>query len=70
MYKTTHKSTTQETPFALAFGTKAVSLVEVGIESPRVEFANAKHNEESLRLKLDLLKEKREQALKSAEDYQ
>ena len=38
--------------------------------SPRVEFTNAKHNEESLRLNLDLLEEKREQALKHAEDYQ
>ena len=38
--------------------------------SPRVEFSNAEHNEESLRLNLDLLEEKREQALKRAEDYQ
>ena len=69
-YRTTRKSATQETPFALAFGTDAVALVEVGLKSPRVEFANAKHNEESLRLNLDLLEEKREQALKCAEDYQ
>ena len=47
-----------------------VALVEVGLESPRVEFANTEHNEESLCLNLDLLEEKREQALKSAKDYQ
>ena len=47
-----------------------VTLIEVGLESPRVEFANAEHNEEFLRLNLDLLEEKREQALKLAEDYQ
>ena len=69
-YKTTRKSETQETPFVLVFGTEAVVPVEVGLKSPRVEFANAEHNEESLRLNLDLLEEKREQALKCAEDYQ
>ena len=68
-YRTTHKSTTRETPFALAFGTEVVAPVEVGLESPRVKFANAKRNEETLRLNLDLLEEKREQALKCAEDY-
>ena len=69
-YRTTCKSATQEAPFALAFGTEAVTPVKVGLKSPRVEFASAEHNEESLRLNLDLLEEKREQALKHAEDYQ
>ena len=68
-YRTTHKSTTRETPFTLAFGTEAVAPVEVRLESPRVRFVNAKRNEETLLLNLDLLKEKREQALKRAEDY-
>ena len=69
-YRTTRKFATQETPFALAFGTEAVAPVEVRLKSPRVEFVNAEHNEESLRLNLDLLEEKREQALKRVEDYQ
>ena len=30
---TTHQSATQETPFALAFGTEAVAPVEVGLKS-------------------------------------
>ena len=47
-----------------------VAPVEVGLESPKVKFANAEHNEEILRLNLDLLEEKREQALKRAKDYQ
>ena len=59
-YRTTRKSTTQETPFDLAFGSEAVALVEVGLKSPRVEFTNAKNNEEYLRLNLDLLEEKQE----------
>ena len=70
MYRTTHKSATRETPFALAFGTEAVAPVEVGLKSLRVKFANAERNEETLRLNLDLLEEKQEQALKHAEDYQ
>ena len=69
-YRTTCKSVTRETPFALAFGTEAIALVEVGLESPRVKFATTERNEETLRLNLDLLEEKREQALKRAKDYQ
>ena len=68
-YRTTSKSATRETSFALAFGTEVVAPVEVGLKSPRVGFARAEHNEASLRLNLDLLEEKREQALKRAEDY-
>ena len=69
-YKTTHKSATQETPFALAFCTKAVAPVEVGLKSPRIELASVEHNDEALRLNLDLLNEKREQVLGRMEDYQ
>ena len=68
-HRTTCKSTNQETPFALAFGTEAVAHVEVGLKSPRIEFASAKNNEEVLSLNLDLLEEKREQVLKRIEDY-
>ena len=68
-YRTTHKSATQETPFTLAFGAKVVAPVEVGLKSPRVEFVNAEHNEEILRLNLDLLEEKCEQVLRRNEDY-
>ena len=67
--QTTCKSATQETPFALAFDTEAVALVEVGLKSLRVEFTNTEHNEEILHLNLDLLEQKRVQVLKRAEDY-
>ena len=60
MYRTTRRSATQETPFTLAFGTEAVAPVEVGLKSPKVEFANAEHNKKSLCLNLDLLEDKRE----------
>ena len=69
-YRTTQKSATRETPFALAFSTEAVAPVEVGIKSPRIELASVEHNVEALRLNLELLDEKRKQVLRRAEDYQ
>ena len=69
-YRTTHKSTTQETPFALAFSTEAVAPVEIGLKSPRIELASVEHNEEALHLNLDLLDEKCDQVLKHTEDNQ
>ena len=63
------KSATQETSFNLAFGTEVVDLVEVGLKSLRIELVNIEHDEEALRLNLDLIEEKREQALKHVEDY-
>ena len=56
-------------PFAVAFGTEVVAHVEVGLKSPRIEFASVEHNEEVIRLNLDLPEEKREQVLKRIEDY-
>ena len=68
-YRTTHKSATQETPFALAFSTEAVDPVEVGLKSLRIKLENIEHNEEVLLLNLDLLEEKYEKVLKHMEDY-
>ena len=69
-YRTTQKSATRETPFALAFDTEAVVPVEVGLKSPRIELAAEEHNDEALRLNLDLLDERRDQVLRRTEDYQ
>ena len=44
--------------------------VEIGLKSLRIELASVEHNDEALRLNLDLLDEKREQVLKYTEDYQ
>ena len=69
-YRTTQKSATRETPFSQAFSTEAVAPVEVGLKSPRIELATVEHNDEALRLNLDLLDEKREQVLRRTEDFQ
>ena len=69
MHRTMGKSATQKTSFALAFGTELIAHIEVGLKEPRIEFASVEHNEEVLRLNMDLLEEKREQVLKHIEDY-
>ena len=69
-YRTTRKSATQETLFALAFGTEVVAPVEVGLKSPIIELATVEHNDEALCLNLDLIDEKREQVLRRMKDYQ
>ena len=69
-YRTTRKTATRETPFALAFGTEAVASVEIGLKSPKIELASVDQNKGALRLNLDLLDEKREQVLQCTEDYQ
>ena len=69
-YRTTQKTATRETPFALAFGTEAVAPVETGIKSPRVELASEEQNNEALRLNLELLDERREQVQQRTEEYQ
>ena len=70
VYRTTRKSATQETPFALAFCTEAVAPVEIGLKSPRIELASVEHSEEALCLNLHLLDEKRDLVQKRPEDYQ
>jgi hypothetical protein len=57
-YRTTKRTPTEETPYALAFGTEAVILAELGSGSLRVESYKAEANAEGLKLHLDLLQEK------------
>ncbi|XP_065623023.1 uncharacterized protein LOC136064769 [Quercus suber] len=54
-YRTIAKTPTGETPFRLAYGSKAVIPAEVGLTSYRVENYNKDKNEEALRLQLDLV---------------
>ncbi|RDY03598.1 hypothetical protein CR513_12797, partial [Mucuna pruriens] len=56
-YHTIPHSTTNETPFRLTFGTKAVILVEIGQSSPQTTLFHLNENEEELRANLDLLQE-------------
>ncbi|XP_071914122.1 uncharacterized protein [Coffea arabica] len=61
-YRTTPRTATQETPFVLTYGVEAVIPAEIGVPSGRVQHFVAQDNEEEMRLNLDLLEHRREEA--------
>lgn len=61
-YRTTPRSPTGETPFPLAFGCKAVIPVEIRIASLRIKKPQTEQAERELRLNLNLLEKKRDEA--------
>ncbi|XP_022872734.1 uncharacterized protein LOC111391716 [Olea europaea var. sylvestris] len=66
-YRTSHKTTTGETPFMLAFGIEATIPVEISLPSPRRMMPDSlEHTTEHL----DLLEEVREQAALRVASYQ
>ena len=58
-YRTTVRTPTGETPFKLAYGSKAVIPVEVHMANHRVMMYQDKDNEEQLRLNFNLIDEVR-----------
>ncbi|XP_070022130.1 uncharacterized protein [Nicotiana sylvestris] len=62
-YRTTAKISTGETPFSLVYGVEALIPVEIGEPNMRYTQATEESNEEEKRVKLDLLKERWENAL-------
>ncbi|GJR57995.1 reverse transcriptase domain-containing protein [Tanacetum coccineum] len=61
-HRTMIKSSHDDTPFSLTYGTKAVIPAEIGMPTYRIAAVDIVHNDEELRLNLDLLEEKRERA--------
>ncbi|GKB22473.1 reverse transcriptase domain-containing protein [Tanacetum coccineum] len=59
-HRTMIKSSHDDTPFSLTYGTKAVIPVEVGMPTYRTVVVDVVHNDEELRLNLDLMEERRE----------
>jgi transposase InsO family protein len=53
-YRTTKKTTTEETPYALAFGTEAVIPAKIGSRSYRVGAFRPETNDQGLKLHLNL----------------
>jgi hypothetical protein len=68
-YRTTHRTTTRETPFSLAYGTEAVIPTEVYEPTLRTEVCDEEENTANLLNNLDLLEEKRDKALLRSEAY-
>ncbi|GJT56397.1 reverse transcriptase domain-containing protein [Tanacetum coccineum] len=56
------KSSHGDTPFSLTYGTEAIIPAEIGMPTYRTAVVDAVHNDEELRLNLDLLEERRERA--------
>jgi len=69
-YRTTTRTPTGATSFSFTFGAKAVIPVEVGSLSYRVSHYNPGLNSEGLKLHLDLLEERRDQAELAMAAYQ
>ncbi|GFY91230.1 hypothetical protein Acr_07g0014260 [Actinidia rufa] len=61
-YHTTSRIPMGETPYSMVFGTESVIPVEIGMPSFRISNFDKESNETELRLNLDLLEEKRENA--------
>ncbi|GKB29680.1 reverse transcriptase domain-containing protein [Tanacetum coccineum] len=62
-HRTMIKSSHGDTPFSLTYGTEAVIHAEIGMPMYRTTAVDAVHNDEELRLNLDLLEERRELAV-------
>ncbi|CAL8089462.1 unnamed protein product [Prunus armeniaca] len=67
--RTSYRTATGETLFSMAFGSKAVVLVEIGEPSYRTKTFAPKANEEAFALSLDLIEERRAQANLRNEAY-
>jgi hypothetical protein len=61
-YRTTKKTITEETPYALTFRIEAVIPTKIGSRSYRVEAFRPETNDQGLKLHLDLLQERHDQA--------
>ncbi|GKD73761.1 reverse transcriptase domain-containing protein [Tanacetum coccineum] len=59
-HRITPKSSNGETPFSLVYGSEAVILIEIRMETKRVQDFDPKENEKSRPEDLDILEERRE----------
>lgn len=68
-YRTTHKTTTRETPFALGFVHEVVVPVEIEMDTHNTKHFSEGQNNLQMCLNLDLLVEKKELALRRTVEY-
>ena len=62
-YRTTPRISTKETPFLMTYGAEAVIPLETGFPTSRTSLFNPRGNDEQLTKSLDLVEEKRENAM-------
>ena len=70
MYRTTPCRSTRETPFSMTYGAEAVITLETGFLMSRINSFNPSDNDEQLTKSLDLIEEKRENAMVQLAYYQ
>ena len=69
-YRTTVRTWIGETPFKMAFGTKAIIPMEIGMSSIKRAWYDKQSNDEGLKLALDCLPEVRDDAAQRMALYQ
>ena len=69
-YKTTPRRSTGETPFSMTYGVEAVIPLETGFPTSRTSSFNPSDNDKQLTKSLDLIEEKRENAMVQLAYYQ
>ena len=70
MYRTMPRRSTGKTPFSLTYGAQVVIPLETGFPTTRTSSFNPKDNDEQLTRNLDLIEEKREDAMVQLAYYQ
>ena len=70
MYRTTPRRFMGETPFSMAYGAKAVIPLETGFPMSITSSFNPRDNDEQLTKSLDLIEDKRENAMVQLAYYQ
>ena len=70
MYGTTPHSSTGETHFSMTYGVEAVIPLETGFPTSRTSSFNPRDNDEQLIKSLDLIEEKRKNAMVQLAYYQ
>ena len=69
-YRTTPRRSTKETPFSMTYGAEAIIPLETGFPTSRTSSFNPSDNDEQLKKSLDLIEEKRENAMVQLAYYQ
>ena len=69
-YRTTPRMSTGETHFSMTYGAEVIILLEPGFPTSRTSSFNSKDNDEQLTKSLDLIEEKRENAMFRLAHYQ
>ena len=69
-YRTTPRRSIGETHFSMTYGAKVVIPLETGFPTTRTSSFNPKDNDEQLTRSLDLIEEKRENAIVQLAYYQ